>query len=69
MAPKNNGKKMVKSIEIISIITVAIFLIIYLITIVAASPAFYTEMAARSASINFDDHRGDLLVVISARRF
>ena len=27
MAPKNNGKKMVKSIEIISIITVAIFLI------------------------------------------
>ena len=55
MAPKNNGKKMVKSIEIISIITVAIFLIIYLLTIISASPSFYTEMGARVAADNFDE--------------
>ena len=55
MAQKLNGKKMVKSIEIISIITVAIFLIIYLLTIVSVSPAFYTEMAARGAANNFDE--------------
>lgn len=55
MAQKLNGKKLAKRVEIISILIVAIFLIIYLITIVAASPAFYTEMAARSASINFDE--------------
>lgn len=55
MAQKLNGKKMVKSIKIISIITVAIFLIIYLLTIVSVSPAFYTEMAARGAADNFDE--------------
>ena len=55
MAPKNSGKKMVKSIEIISIITVAIFLIIYLLTIISASPSFYTEMGARVAADNFDE--------------
>ena len=54
MAQKHSGKKMVKNIEIISIITVAIFLIIYLVTIVSVSPAFYTEMAARGAADNFD---------------
>ena len=54
MAQKHSGKKMVKNVEIISIITVAIFLIIYLVTIVSVSPAFYTEMAARGAADNFD---------------
>ena len=54
MAQTHNGKKMGPIIEIISIITVAIFLIIYLVTIVSVSPAFYTEMAARGAADNFD---------------
>ena len=40
MAQTHNGKKMGPIIEIISIITVAIFLIIYLVTIVSVSPAF-----------------------------
>jgi EAL domain-containing protein (putative c-di-GMP-specific phosphodiesterase class I) len=35
-------------------IIATVFLIIYLITIVSASPAFHTEMATRSALTNFD---------------
>ncbi len=54
MAKKLNVKKLVKHVEIISIILVVLFLAIYLITIVSASSTFYAESAERSAKINFD---------------
>ena len=54
MAKKLNSKKFLKHAETISILIVTLFLVIYLITIVSASPAFYTKMAAREASVNFD---------------
>ena len=54
MVKKLNVKMLVKHVEIVSMIIATIFLIIYLITIVSASPAYHTEMAARSAVINFD---------------
>ncbi len=53
MAKKLNGKKLVKHVEIMSICMVAVFLTIYLITIVSTSSAYQTEMAAKEALANF----------------
>jgi EAL domain-containing protein (putative c-di-GMP-specific phosphodiesterase class I)/GGDEF domain-containing protein len=53
---KLNSQKLIKHAEIISILIVTLFLVIYLITIIAAYPAFYTKMAEREAKINFDDY-------------
>ena len=62
MAKKLNGKKLVKHVEIMSICIVAVFLTIYLITIVSTSPAYQTEMANKQARVNFAEDMAQVSV-------
>ena len=60
MAGKRNVKQLdfkrfLKHARAIGIIIATLLLIVYLIAIVLSSPAYYTKMAAREASINFNN--------------
>ena len=54
MAKTIKLKKFVKHVEIAAIIIVALFLAIYLITVISASQDFYTDAATKNAAISFD---------------
>lgn len=54
MAKTIKLKKFVKHVEVAAIIIVALFLAIYLITVISASQDFYTDAATKNAAISFD---------------
>lgn len=54
MAKKSNTKKFLGQVGLISIIIAVIFLVIYLITIITSSSAFYTASAETNAKIYFE---------------
>ena len=60
MAKKSNTKKFLGQVGLISIIIAVIFLVIYLITIITSSSAFYTSSAETNAKIHFQTRRLEL---------
>ena len=53
-------KRLLKHAQAVGVIIVTVLLIVYLIAIVLALPTYYTKMAAREASIHFNDDMNQL---------